>query len=243
MKIILVILTPFLINSASYAMVKETSLELGAIYEKGGEWDKAIENYKSFLIKNFNHPDSLILGTFKLGRALMVIGKEKEGNEKLKEVSTLYNRYKNLIDPFYAEYIANAKFILNEPLFTTATSPYKNKNVALDNFIKTREEALNLIKAGYYEIIKLHVKEWTMASLYKIGLAYEITGNAILNAPLPEESTNIKREEFYLNLRNKGLPFEDRATTFYKEVIDLNKKLDTGKALAQLAAQRLENLK
>lgn len=243
MKIILVILTLLLINSASYAMVKETSLELGALYEKNGEWDKAIENYKSFLIKNFNRPDSLIIGTFKLGRALMVIGKEREGSEKFEEVSTLYNKYKNLIDPFYVEYIANAKFILNEPLFTTATSPYKNKNIALDNFIKTREEALNFMKKGYDEIIKLNAKEWTMASIYKMGLAYEITGHSILNASLPEESTNIKREEFYLNLRNKGLPFVDRATTLYKEVIDLNKKFETGKTWAQLSAQRLENLK
>lgn len=240
---IFLFLTIFFANNISYTMINEASLEIGRKYEKEGEWEKAIENYRSFLSKNFNRPDPLIIGTFKLGRALRVLGREKESIEKFEEVSTLYNRYKNLIDPFSIEFVANTKFILIEPLFNAATLPYKDKNISLDTFIKNREVDLNLMKEGYGEIIKLNVKEWTMASLYKIGLAYEITGYTILNAPIPEESANIKREEFFLNLRNKGLPFEDRATTFYKEVIDLNKKFEIGNGWAKLAVQRLEILR
>lgn len=243
MKSYFIILFFLFIHATSGAMLNEASLELGTKYEKVGEWEKVVENYQYFLIKHFNHPDYLIIGTFKLARALNITGKENEGKEKFEEVIILYNKYKNLVAPTTVEYVANARFALNEELFTAATLAHKNKNMSLDIFIKNREEYLRFMKKGYDEIIKLNSKEWMMASLFKIGLAYEITGYTILNSQPSEEEQNIKREEFFLNLRNKGLPYEDRASTFYKGVINLDDKSGVGSKWITLATQRLENLK
>src|SRR3990167_3441377 len=243
MKIHYIIFVLLFICTTSNAMFNEASLELETKYEEVGEWEKAAENYKYFLIKNFNRPVPLIIGTFKLARTLKITGKENESKEKFEEVITLYNKYKNLVAPLTIEYVANAKFALNDELFSVATLSLKDKNMPLNAFIKAWEEALNSMKKGYDEIIQLNVREWTMASLFKIGLAYEITGYTILSFPLPEEEKDIKKEEFFLNLRNKGLPYEDRAITFYKDIITLNKKYDVGSEWAMLATQRLENLK
>lgn len=246
MKSIIFILTFLLIPTPSISVTNNFALDKISECERAGDWEKAIEDYNTFLNLNSNDTESLITGHFRLGRALDAIGRSGESKKQFEMVSSLYKEYKkhkSINKPDLLDYVAQAKFILNEDTFGQATSPYKDQGISLDKFIRTREMALQKMEKGYDEVISLNLPNWTMASNYKIGLAYELTGYAILHAPLPENTTNLKQDEFFLTLRNKGLPFNDRASFFYKRVISLNQRLKTGEEWTKLANQRIQHLK
>ncbi|HLB59110.1 MAG TPA: hypothetical protein VJL87_03380, partial [Bdellovibrionota bacterium] len=104
-------------------------------------------------------------------------------------------------------------------------------------------EAIKILQQGYEKVISLGDPEWTMASYFHLGLANERTAATILNAPWPKDLTTTQREEFFITLQNRGLPYEDRAIIMYQKVLSFERASPkSGKEWLSLAKAHLKKL-
>ncbi|MFC2074720.1 tetratricopeptide repeat protein [Bdellovibrionota bacterium] len=239
--VIIVLVIP--VAQDATATTADIFIKLGKELEKKGEWGKAAEHYKAIFTINPVSLDQKIEANFRYGRALILMGEQTDGENVFRKLSKLYNQNGNtFISKEKRAYVGQARFILNEDAFTKATKPYNDASVPLKRFLAQRENTLVKMKRGYEQVIAVDSAEWVLASLFRIGLANEITAKTILEAPLPKYLSDKNRDEFHLTLRNRGLPYEDRAIVMYKKVLALDERQKIGGEWIRLTKIHLNNL-
>jgi len=75
---------------------------------------------------------------------------------------------------------------------------------------------------GYYTLaIRTYEPEWVVASLFRIGLGYELFYEAVLAAPLPAGLTVAEQTEYRRKLREKLQPVLNKALQAYRRNLEL----------------------
>lgn len=75
---------------------------------------------------------------------------------------------------------------------------------------------------NYYTLaIRTYEPEWVVASLYRIGLGYELFYEAVLAAPLPAGLTAVEQKEYRQKLGDKLQPVLNKALQAYRRNLEL----------------------
>ena len=140
-----------------------------------------------------------------------------------------------------AEYIpAKAQFMVAEMTF----DKYKQVKIVppLKISMNRKTKLLNEVVKEYLEASKYQVADWTTASFYKMGMAFEHLGEAIYNAPIPSEFTEQEKQTYSDALNNQINSFKQKAVDFYKRNITNAKQNDIQNEWINLSQKRLEHL-
>ncbi len=225
---------------------------LGLLYEKMGRRKKAASVFKRYSENYFRaNNDRAIAAHMKRAVLLSRMKKWRDAEKEMHTVVSLYRKHKRrsrgkgnkLLES--AEAAAHAKFILGESVYKdyikfrfTKVKPKQLKR-QLDEKGKRLKKVVRL----YTDIAKLKQPEWAIASLYKLGRAYENFAETFYKAPLPKGLTPEQKDMYTQVLREKGQPWEDKAVAHFGAAVKKGSELGfysqfTRRALAKLQHYR-----
>ena len=223
---------------------------LGLLYESRKQYTKAAAIYKEYAKKYLrSHTDQAIAAHMRRAEMLRK-GRKSLRRESDREVQTtlaLYRKYKRRKKPKEmrkaAEAAAHAAFILAGPTYSiyiryrfTAT---KAKRL-MKQLVEKKKRLKKLTKA-YEEVAKRKQPEWAIASLYKLGRAYEDFAQTFYKAPMPKGLTPEQKDIYIGMLREKGQPWEDKAVAHFKASVDKGSDLGFYSRFTQLALSKLQH--
>ncbi|MBN2498837.1 MAG: tetratricopeptide repeat protein [Deltaproteobacteria bacterium] len=228
---------------------------LALLYEARGQHAKAAEifdNYASrYLSKN---TDRAIAAHMKRAEMLRKTKRPKwsQISSEIQKTLSLYLKYKRkkvkLIEA--AEAAAHAAFITAEPdyaeyikyRFTQARQ--KSQKAVAEHFkrqLDEKQKRLKKVVKVYEAVAKRKQPEWTIASLYKLGRAYENMAETYYKAPLPKGLTPEQKDIYMTMLREKGQPWEDKAVVHFKAAVDKGSELGYYSRFTQQALKKLQH--
>jgi tetratricopeptide (TPR) repeat protein len=225
---------------------------IGLMHERLGKHALAAEVYKAFAQKYFKQdPDKAIAAHMK--RAVLLRKQKKpdwkEIDREIRETLKLYNAYKKKFKelPEAAEAAAQASFILAEPTydeylkykFTVITG--KKAEEHLKKQLADKLKLFKKVEAVYTDVAKLKQPEWAIASLYRIGRAYENFAETFYKAPLPKGLTPEQVDIYRGQLREQGQPFEDKAVAHFKTAVEKGSELGFYSSYSQRALEKLQH--
>jgi TolA-binding protein len=219
---------------------------LGLLYEKMKKYSQATAVFKRYSEDYFRaNTDRAIAAHMKRAEMLVRMKKWREGEKEMSTVLGLYRKYKkkqkDLMEA--AEAAAHAEFILGESTYKDYIK-YKFKSIKTEKIIKQqlgeKTKRFKKVERIYTDIAKLKQPEWAIASLYKLGRAYEDFAQTFYKAPLPKGLTPEQKDIYVNMLRDKGQPFEDKAVAHFKAAVDKGSELGFYSKFTQRALKKLQ---
>jgi TolA-binding protein len=221
---------------------------LGLLYEKIKKYKQAAAVFSRYSQNYFRaDPDRAIAAHMKRAEMLIRLSKRKwrEAEKEMRTVVSLYRKYKkkhkDLMEA--AEAAAHAQFIQGESTYKEYIK-YKFKNIKNEKAIKKqlgeKTRRFKRVERIYTDIAKLKQPEWAIASLYKLGRAYEDFARTFYKAPLPKGLTPEQKDIYANRLRDKGQPFEDKAVAHFKAAVDKGSQLGFYSKFTQRALKKLQ---
>ncbi len=222
---------------------------LGLLYERMKKYRKAAEVYGEYARRYFSRNlDRAIAAHMKRAEMLLKLRRWKEAEREMLTTISLYRKHsrrrkkkKPLLEA--AEAAAHAQFILGEREYKdyikyrfTTTKPKK-----LARQLKEKTRRLEKVKKIYTAIAKLKQPEWAIASLYKLGRAYENFAETFYRAPLPKGLTPEQKDIYMQMLREKGQPFEDKAVAHFEMAVKKGSELGFYSMFTRLALKKLQH--
>ncbi len=220
---------------------------LALLYENLQKDQLAIDSYKTYFDKYLGlFPDRAIAARMKRALLLQKLKKTTEAEKEFKAVIAQYHALQKrpkATTTEAAEAAAHAEFILSEDEFDeyikyhlTATTNQK----ALAKEVEEKTYRLKRVEKKYTDIAKLGQAEWAIASLYKLGRAYENMAESYYKAPMPKGFTTEQQDIYMQKLRELGQPWEDKAVTHFKASVDKGSELGFYSQFTQLALAKLQ---
>jgi len=219
---------------------------LGLLYEKMKKHKQAAAVFSRYSQDYFRtNTDRAIAAHMKRAEMLVAMKKWREAEKEMRTVLSLYRKHKkkhkNLIET--AEAAAHAEFILGESTYKEYIK-YKFKSIKNEKVIKRqlgeKTKRFKRVERIYTDIAKLKQPEWAIASLYKLGRAYEDFAQTFYKAPLPKGLTPEQKDIYVNMLRDKGQPFEDKAVAHFKAAVDKGSQLGFYSKFTQRALKKLQ---
>lgn len=230
---------------------------LGLLYERLGRLTKAAKVFKSYYDRYMSsNLDRAIASHMKRFVVLSKLKRtsRKELKRELQTSLSLYNKYKRrkkkvkLLEA--AEAAAHAAFIMAEPTykeyikFRFTRSRKRRAKAVQKHFKKQLSNKVKLFKKVeriYTAVAKRKQAEWAIASLYKIGRAYENFAETFYIAPLPKGLTPEQLDLYKSTLRNMGQPYEDKAVAHFEAAVKKGSELGFYSRFTQLALKKLQH--
>jgi len=216
------------------------------LYGKSGDSKKALETYQLYIAK---YPKDLDGGM----KARLASGNILSGNGKYAQATA---EYENAIHYFKVsgspttgsavDYNAEARFKILEELNTKYNS-IKIKNADSGKAIKEnydkKDAMLQKLAEEYLKVVELGSAQWSVASLYMIGAAFQGFANFLYEAPVPSELNNQELvSEYKRQIEQQAMPFEDKAIEYYEKCIDESARLKLVNDWTRLAKNRMSEL-
>ena len=219
---------------------------LGLLYEKTGKLAKAVEAFDAYAAKYIGkNTDKAIAAHMKKALLLQKLKRQKEAQKEMETTLSLFRTWskknKNLIEA--AEAAAHAEFILGEGVYQDyisyrfTTTDAKKLKQQLEEKTKRLQKVVKL----YTEIAKYKQPEWAIASLYKLGRAYENFAETYYKAPLPTGLTEKQKDIYQSMLREQGQPWEDKAVAHFEAAIKKGSELGFYSRYTQQALAKLQH--
>jgi tetratricopeptide (TPR) repeat protein len=227
---------------------------LGLLYEKLKQHAKAAGVFKKYGVDYLSSDlDRAIASHMKVAEMYLKLKKWNDAAKEMTNTIKLYKKFKKKQKKakflFAAEAAAHADFLLAESVYTdyikyrfTTVKPKKMEKHIKKQLAEKTKKLTKVIKR--YEKIAIQKQpEWTIASLYKLGRAYENFAETFYNAPVPKGLTPEQVDIYKEMLRSKGLPWEDKAVAHFKAAVEKGSELGfysvyTRKALEKLQVYR-----
>ena len=83
-----------------------------------------------------------------------------------------------------------------------------------------KAKAITALEGTYNKIIASKAGRWGLASLVRLGRAYEDLSNALLNSYVPTYLTEDQKEIYRMALEDKAYPAQQKAASAYKAGLD-----------------------
>ncbi len=237
------------VYSASRTNIRERSnalMQAAWLYEKSKKDKNAISIYSSYAERNKTDLDGVMESYVKTARIY-----EKAGN--ISQAMTFYNKAINLFksskginDTVASDYNAEAKFkVLNKTFNEYLSIKINDYDYSkLKSTYDKKERLLNKLTDDYLGVVKLGVTEWSLASLYMIGLGFDRFAEFLYGIPVPKEINTVELKREYDNqIRTQALPYEDKAVENYEKTISESARLKTVNVWTKYAYRRLKYLR
>jgi tetratricopeptide (TPR) repeat protein len=217
------------------------------LYEKSGNDKKALDTYQIYITKNPKDLDGVM-------KAMIASGNILSSNSKYTQAAAEYEKaihsFKTSGSPkngSAADYNAEARFkILGE-----LNSKYRSIKINKTNSGKTikenydkKEALLQKLADEYLKVVELGSAQWSVASLYMIGAAFQGFANFLYDAPVPVELNNEELvSEYKRQIEQQAMPFEDKAIEYYEKSINESARLKLVNDWTRLAKNKMSELK
>jgi TolA-binding protein len=193
---------------------------MAKIHEKMGHFKLAQEGYDQYLHTGATDPEKIVEANFKIGELNTKRGHLPEAEKAWRKTvyvqRTLAQEGKSAGLVFAAE----AKFKLTEDIyneFTAVRIPSNPKKQA--QAIREKLALLTKLSTGLAEVIKYDEGGMVIASLTKLGQAYEHIAKGILKAPLPRDLNSSELEAYKKGILSVAQPLEAKSIENYSSAI------------------------
>lgn len=187
----------------------------GLAYEKAKDWFSMAETFKKYVTKYPTDNENMLEVFFKIGFAYELKNMLAEANIQYQKLLTKYDQLKasgEFADDFFA---ANAAFQiaeLKQDKFKTIklTPPFQAN-------LKRKQQAFNDMLKSYVEATKFNVADWSTAAFYRIGLAYELFCQDILESPAPPNLSADDLKTYWATINQQWIaPLQQEALKYYQ---------------------------
>ena len=113
---------------------------------------------------------------------------------------------------------------------------------ALARLLRQKAETFVVARAYYTQAIRTHEPTWLVASLFRLGMGYELFYREVLAVPTPPELLSPAQEEYRAELALKLKPVLDKALTAYRRNLELAVDLRVDGPWVKLTRERYVNL-
>lgn len=213
----------------------------GLTYEKAKDWYAAFLTFNKFIAQVSPDDDRILEAMFKKARS-------NEQHNPALSAEVLYR-------PVIQKYIQLTEMgkIADEYYAAQATyqiAEYKNKIFRSCDLtppfqlnLKRKQQAFNDLLKAYIDVTKFEVAEWTTASFFNIGLAYEEFCSAILNSPTPANLNQEQSDAYWATIEQKWIfPLQKEALKYYETNINLAQKNSIENDWTQKTAHRITQI-
>lgn len=233
-------------------------IEIGKIYESKERWNEAAKSYQEFF--GPKPPAGVSIGDvmfcrMQYGRLMPKIGLGAKQTQHWKDsVAWLEGQQKGGADVAEGmEYYAEMLFILAEPQFQSYMAMKidgpgnqvmgpKAADKLLLSQLKSKVAALQALEQTYTTIVSTGAGAWGLASLTRLGQAYENLSESFLNSYIPAYLTEEQREIYVMTLQDRAYPQIQKATEAYNTALQKAYELSLYNENTEFAARRLGEL-
>ncbi|HPA56160.1 MAG TPA: hypothetical protein PLT70_01905, partial [bacterium] len=223
---------------------KEALYMAGHMYQKAEDWKNMISSYENF-ISTFRNDSEVASLVGKAYSDIANVYEDKLNNWKM--AKEYYKRIvdfseeKNLKSDEVVRYVSEAKFKLAEDDFNSYLKMRidgKNEKQLEEN-LKKKLEAKNILENKYFEIISLQIFEWVTAAIYRRGYLYQSFSDALFEAE-PPKGLSEEEEDIYMKmLRDQAAPIEEKAVDVYTQGLEKAREIRSFNKWTQLMTERL----
>jgi len=234
------------------------NIDIGKIYEEHERWTEASKVYLGFFTKPPPNASILEIMFCRLhyGQLMDKIGLGAKVMQHWKDsVAWLEDQKKKGADVSEGmEAYAQMLFILADAQFNTymamkidgpagRSMPQKQSDKLLLEQLKAKTKAMGELDATYTAIVQAGAGEWGLASLVRLGQAYEDLANSLTNSWVPTYLTDAQKEIYVMTLQDRAYPQVEKAVAAYSLALDKAFELSLYNDQTALAARRLGELR
>ncbi len=189
-------------------------------YYRAQNLDKALDLYAKYttIFDNYNRYEEALC---RLGEGYYQKSNPDLALTFLQKALQVYKQNpKENISPYFP---AQASFLIGEIHFDRFQNIKITENFAQS--LTAKKKALTICLRDYKRTIDFRVAEWVTASYYKIGRAWEVLANDIMNSPLPPNLTTEEVAAYQMKLNEVATPLLKNAAKYFQANLNQAKKL------------------
>ena len=216
------------------------------LYGKAGNTNKALETYQIYIAKNPKDLDGVMKARIASGNIFEANGKYDKAYGEYGKAIAFFKASGSPTTGSASDHNAEARFkMLNE-----LTSKYDSIKIRSNDSAKSikdsydrKDALLKKITDEYLKVVELGSAQWSVASLYVIGYAFQGFSNFLYEAPVPAElNTEELVSEYKKQIEQQAMPYEDKAIEYYSKCIDESARLKLVNDWTRMAKNRMAEL-
>lgn len=194
----------------------EVLFQMGKAHQNAGRSREAVELYRRYVARAKSQ-DHRAQAWVLLATALAKNGDERAADEALKAAVDLGRRRKGELGPDGKYAAAHARYMEGERVLARfETIQIQGDVKQLSSRLKQKAELLKSASSVFLDVVSLGVAEWTTASLYQVGRAYEQFARAMKEAPPPPGLSDRDKEAYQQQIDEFVVPIEERSLDAYE---------------------------
>ena len=235
----------------------EVCFNAGLVYEKMGDQRRMMKAMGDFIkkySKNELHRDRVLDAHMRRAKVF-----EKSKKRKTRKLAT--KLYELIVDEYTkapgmksAPYAAEADFQLIQPKFDSYRKiQFVGSSKKQQEALKAKFETLKEVEKEYSRMLGYKQADWSLASLYRIGMLYYEAVKTMLNSECPPDvrkqaaSLGLLEEEicdeYKIALEEKAYNIEDKAVQAFEFVINKAREFQIVNQWTQQTLERLNELR
>lgn len=232
-------------------------LEIGNIYEAHEKWPEASKVYLGFFSKPPTGAslDEVMFARLHYGLLMGKLGQEAKVGQHWRDTLGYFEKAKASGAKFElsVEYVAQILYILAEPKFDSYMAmkikaadhkmPQKQENKYLTDQLVAKAKAVQDVETTYTQILNTGAGEWGLASLTRLGQAYENMSETLRTSAAPSFLTEDQLEIYRMQLEDRAYPQVEKAVTAYSEALKKAYELNLYNDNTAFATRRLGELR
>ncbi|MCX7959085.1 MAG: tetratricopeptide repeat protein, partial [Deltaproteobacteria bacterium] len=228
--------------------IPEVHLSIAKIYNIMKDKKKELEVYQEYE-KKYSKSDvnKLLPVIVKQGLLLKELGSQKEAEKKFDQAIKIYDKSKDKdkFSPEALEAVAHSKFIMVAPVFAQFDAiKLEMPEATFKKRFAEKTKAMEKVYKAYADIVSIKVAEWAIASLFKIGEAYEKFIKTFLEMPVPKELKTKQQKDLYKQMiREQTMPLEEKAVAHYQAALSKSSELGVFNSWSVESLKRLYELR
>jgi tetratricopeptide (TPR) repeat protein len=239
--------------------VNDVTLMIGKIYEDNEKWAEASKVYQTFYKRTDLSKvpvEQVYYARLRYGLDLKKMGQDATVDKHWKETLGEFEkaRAKGVNMGGTVEFIAQMMYYVSEDQYKTyealqisgppnKATPRKQTDKVIADQLIGKAKSLQKTEATYAQIINTGAGEWGIASLVRLGQAYENMGETLKHSYIPSYLTADQRELYQMALEDKIYPQIDKAVDAYKRALDKSFELSVYNETTAFATRRLGALR
>jgi TolA-binding protein len=240
-------------------------LDIGRTYEEHQKYAEASGVYLTFFtpkppVRGAPPPDpatqpsldELMFARLHYGLLMDKLGQGAKVGAHWKETLAFFDKAKTSGAKYElsVEYVAQIMYILAEPQYQAYMAmkvsgpgdkklPQKQLDKLLTDQLVSKVKAMGEVEKTYSAIISTGAGEWGLASLARLGSAYENLSESLKNSYIPAYLTADQKELYTMALEDKAYPQIEKAAAAYSAALDKSYELNLYNENTANATRRL----
>jgi TolA-binding protein len=225
---------------------RSSSLMLSAsLYEMSAKYTKALKAYERYIEDNKKDIDGACKAHIGKARIYEKLNKKDLARAEYKSVTNSFKAYGSPSGTKAAEYNAEALFkTVNDISAQYRAINKKGVFGSMKTAYEKKQTLLQEISRRYLEVIELGSPEWSVASLYMMGIEFQNFADFLYSTPAPKEiNTEQLKLEYKSQVQAQVMPYEDKAIEYYEKCIAESARLKVANEWTKKSTHKLAQLK